>query len=275
VLSGSPQTRWYLIEMAHALAREASGVTVATIVPEADRALAKVRPLQQSIEAYLEKRDLPALVKVLPDDDVQRGVASLIKAYGFGPIMPNTVLMGETEVDGHIEGYAALLMLAHRLGRNLVLVREGPPPTEGPLEGDVDIWWRGQQGNIGLTLTLAYLLKRSERWSGKRVTLKRVVADEAERVEVEKSLLEFVREKRLDMAVELAVRGAEPVTELIHRSSAGAALVFLGMRAPQMDETVADYAAYYRQLISATAGLPAVLILAAGEVDYRKIVGLR
>lgn len=276
VLSGAPQSRWYLIEMAHALAREASAVTVATIVPASDRAPGKVRMLQRSIEAYLEKRDLPALVKVLPDDDVQRGAESLIKAYGFGPIVPNTILMGESENEATVERFASLLMLAHRLGRNLVLVREGDQPSEDRPSGEVDIWWRGQQGNIGLTLTLAYLLKRSARWSDTRVKLKRVVADEAERAEVEKSLLAFVSEKRLDMDVELIMRqAADLVTELIRRSSAGAALVFLGMRAPEPAETVADYAAYYRNLILATAGLPAVLILAAGEVDYRQIVGLR
>jgi amino acid transporter len=275
VLSGSPQSRWYLIEMAHALASEASAVTVATIVPAAERTLEKVRSLQKTIEAYLEKRDLPALVKVLADDDVQRGAESLIKAYGFGPILPNTIVMGETENDETIDRFASLLMQSHRLGRNLVLVREGDAEFESLPAGDVDIWWRGKQANIGLTLTLAYLLKRSERWSNKRVRLKRIVKDEAERDEVEKTLRSFVNDKRLDMDVELLLQGEEPVTDLIRRSSSDAALVFLGMRAPEPEETVADYAAYYRNLIKSTAGLPAVLILSAGEVDYRKIVGLR
>lgn len=275
VLSGSPQSRWYLIELAHALASESSAVTVATIVPAADRALGKVRSLQQSIDAYLQKREVPALVKVLPDDDIQRGAESLIKAYGFGPIVPNTILMGETEHDGHMDRFVALLMLAHRLGRNVVMVREGEKPTGDVPEGSIDIWWRGKQTNIGLTLTLAYLLQQSQRWANTPVVLKRVVKDEAERVEVERTLRVFVEQKRLDMDVVLPMQGGVPVTTLIHDSSANAALVFLGMRPPEPEESLADYAEYYRNLISATAGLPAVLILAAGEVDYRKIVGMR
>jgi len=52
-------------------------------------------------------------------------------------------------------------------------------------------------------------------------------------------------------------------------------LVFPGLRAPGPDETVADCAAYYRHLISATDGLAAVLVLVAGVADYRKIVERR
>jgi hypothetical protein len=45
--------------------------------------------------------------------------------------------------------------------------------------------------------------------------------------------------------------------------SSDAALVCMGLRAPEPDETPQAYAAYYRGLIAATDGLPLLLVLAA------------
>lgn len=274
VLSGSPQTRWYLIELAHALVGCSSCMTVAAVVSAEDWAAEKIRTLHKTIADYLLKRDVAALVKVIPEDDMLDGAEALVKAYGFGPIVPNTILVGEAGESGNVGRFAGLIRLVHRLGRNLVLVRETQNPPQLREGGTIDIWWRGQQSNIGLILALAYLLRRSDSWTKTRIKLKRIIATEEDRAEMEGALANYVEEQRLDVDVELVVRGQRNVLEIIRESSRAASLVFIGMRAPEAEETAADYAAYYRRLMAATEGLPAALVLASGQMDYKKIVGL-
>ncbi len=274
VLSGPPQSRWYLIELAHAMVPGGRGMTVGTVIPAAEWAAEKVRSLQKTIEEYLLKREVAALVKVVPAEDMLVGAEALVKAYGFGPITPNTVLMGESEVQENIERFAGLIQLIHRLGRNLVLVREAERRMETGAEPTLDIWWRGKHSNIGLMLTLAHLLRRSGAWEGARIRIKKIAKDEREGEDIREALEAYIREQRLEVDLELVMAGGRPVPEVIRESSREASLVLLGMRVPEPKETPSEYADYYRHLLEATEGLPTAHVLAAGQMNFRKIVGL-
>ncbi|MFU8779771.1 MAG: amino acid permease [Kiritimatiellia bacterium] len=276
VLSGSPQKRWYLIELARTLVRGPSCVTVATIIPPSEPGSNRVRELQNSIQAFLHKRETDALVKVVEEEDIITGMEVLVKGYGFGPITPNLILMGETVVPDSMDRFAALIQQIHALNRNLVLVRE--PVEEGPPEtssGRIDIWWRGRQSNIGLTLTLAYLLQRGGYFENASIAIKRIAESEAEPESSEAALREHIQSQRLDVEIETVVRSDSSIMQQIRNESADAALVCMGLRAPEPDETPESYAAYYRGVIAATDGLPLLLVLAAGDIDYRAIIGLR
>lgn len=277
VLSGAPQSRWYLIEMAHALVRSASGMTVAALVSGDQWVTERIRALRHSIEDYLEKRGIDSLVKVMRDDNFYKGAEALVRAYGYGPIRPNTVLMGDSADEKGIDQYAKLVMAVYRMDRNLVLVRETEQAERPKLieEPFIDIWWSGQQANIGLMLTLAHLLKRHENWSESRLRLRRIISKDMDPEEIEASLSEHVVAQRLDVQVDLITPPAgESPFELIRSSSHESALVFLGLRAPEPEETTEAYAAYYRHLHAETADLPVAYVLAANRVDFEQIIGL-
>lgn len=73
VLSGSPSTRWYLIELADALTHGNGFLTVATIVPEAGVTTTRVRQVESAIQEYLRKRRIPALVEVHVANEIFQG----------------------------------------------------------------------------------------------------------------------------------------------------------------------------------------------------------
>lgn len=276
VLSGAPQSRWYLIEMAHALARNASNMTVAAIVTGEQWVLERIRSLRGSIKDYLAKRDVHALVKVLPEDNVLDGAEALIKAYGFGPLKPNTILMGDSEETDNLERFVRLILEIHRMDRNLILIRENER-DEAPTfaeKATLDIWWSGQQTNIGLILTLAHLLKRSKAWSDAVIRLKRVVDDPVDGAEISQPIEEHIESQRLDVEVEFVPRNGLGVFELIRASSREASLVFLGLRPPDLEETPETYAGYYRVLHEQTAGLTVAYVLASQQVDFEQVIGL-
>lgn len=276
VLSGAPQSRWYLIETANALARSAGNITVAAVVSGEPWHVERIRALRASIDDYLLKNGVDALVKVLADDDFLSGAESLVKAYGFGPIKPNTILLGVSADESTRTRFASLILTIHRMDRNLVLVREplNGKPSRQDTPPHLDIWWSGRPTNLGLMLTLAFLLKRSTQWSEAVIRLRRIVDDNANREEIAAALNEHIENQRLDIEIDLVTRDDRDLFELIRDSSRDSALVFLGLRDPEEGETSEDYAAYYQNLLVQTRDLTTAYVLSAGRVDFEKIIGM-
>lgn len=270
VLSGSPTARWYLIALADAISHGQGFLTVAAVVPEKVSSEAeRVEGLRDSILEYLKKRHVPALVKVHACDDALEGAQDLVKAYGFGPIVPNTLLLGETEKMENLAGYVRLIRMVYQSRRNLIIVRESEAPPTFSKESRIDVWWSHAGQNAGLTLALAYLLRTSPEWTRSRLVLKTIVESSPAQEEAVRGLRNFLKESRVEAEVEALVWEKGNVFDAIRGSSQGAALVFLGMRPPHEGESDESYAAYYEGLMGRTDGFPSVaIVLAAEEIEF-------
>ncbi len=273
-LSGSPTSRWHLIEMANSLARHGSALTVASILPVEDWSAEKVKSTEAAMRDYLNKRDVDALVKIFPSPDLLTGAKALVRAYGYGPLSPNTILLGDSEHPSSFDEFAELIRLVYRTHRNLIMIRESEfDPID---EADtIDVWWGGNERNIGLILTLAYQIQKSPAWNESRLIVKMIVATEAEREAAKTRLTTFLEEQRIPAETEILIQRLPSVFDIIRQSSADAGLVFMGMRAPEAEESVEEYSRYYGNLIEETQGLPSLaLVLAAEDIEFRKVIGI-
>ena len=276
VFSGAPTKRWYLIQMAAAISQNRAMTTLATVLPKSAWSAEREAALRETIEAYLVKRDIRALVKVVPGDDPLQAAHALVTGYGFGPLVPNTILIGETEKKEHFETYARLTRHIYRTRRNLVIVRESAEESDEGSElhaGDrIDVWWRGKEANVGLMITLSYLIRQSDGWQGARLMVKQIVDDEAEVEPARKALSSYLAEQRVDAEVDIYVKDTPDVFDMIRPLSAGADLVCFGMRPPLDDESLESYANFYKIMLRNTDGLPAVaLVLAAQDIEFFKL----
>lgn len=273
-LSGSPRSRWHLVEMAHSLARHSSALTVASILPVEDWSAEKVESTEESLREYLRKREVDALVKIFPAPDMLTGAKSLVRAYGYGPLTPNTILLGDTENRSNFEGFAELIRLVCRTNRNLILFRESE--NEVPEEADtIDVWWGGNASNIGLILTLAYQVQKSPAWRQSRLVVKTIVETEAEREAAQIRLGTFIEEQRIPAEAEVLIKQLPSYFDIIRQSSADAGLVFMGMRPPGEEETLEDYSRYYGSLMEVTKDMPPLaFILASEAIEFRKVIGI-
>lgn len=277
--TGSPKSRWHLVELAAALARESSYLTLATIVPKEKWGAERERSLRNGISEFLEKRGVRAMVKLFPGENLARGAEALINGYGFGPIEPNIFVIGESRVSENADEVFRLVEQVYRLRKNLVLVREletaeEAEETDPGVPRRIDIWWRGRSDNIGLMLTIAYQLQGIGAWENSRVVLKRLIREETEREEMEKVLNEYVAAQRLDMEVDItAMEGRDPF-ELIHESSSEADLVLCGLKHPEPEGEGEDYNDYCHRLLSAMDGLPVAFVLSSEDIDFGEIVGM-
>lgn len=278
VLSGIPSARWYLIQLADAIAQSRSFVTVAAFIPDENWTTERLDAINASIRSYLKKNRVPAFVRTLPAADPFAGAETMIRSYGFGPIYPNTIMIGETEQKTNFIKFAALIQLIARSQRNLVIVRENIELEEQELGANygvgqtIDLWWPENTPHTAFMLAVAILLKRSPDWQSAVLKLHTIVDSEDEVEDAVTLQKAFLRDARIDAEVSVIVRGDERHFDVIKRVSVASDLVLLGMRPPGEDESAEDYSVYYEDMMVNTEQLPATALLMSGEkVDFHRM----
>ena len=276
VLASVPLDRPQLLTLAAAVSGNRSFVTLATVVPEAAGDVARETALRDSIRRHLNKVRLEAQVRIYPSDDTWSGLRELVRAYGFGPLTPNTVILGTPMRAEDNRPFGGLLYTLARCQRNLVLLGEGsgvPVAPAGPGTHRVDVWWRGQTSNGAFMLALACLVLRGDEWRGTTLRLCNIVepgmsVDEAERV-----LREFLAQARVAAEVlVLEPAGDRPFNERICEASGDAAVTFVGLRGPGAGEAPESYGEYVKSLTAGISSVPLAVFALAGEsVDFRRI----
>jgi amino acid transporter len=273
-LSGSPRSRWHLVEMAHSLTRHSSALTVASILPVEDWSAEKVRSTQDAMSDYLEKREVEAMVKIFPSPDLLTGAKALVRAYGYGPLTPNTILLGDTENRSSFNEFSELIKLVYRTQRNLIMLRESDVNTAEDAD-EIHVWWGGNKDNIGLMLTLAYQIQKSPVWKQSKLILKTIVNTEDEREAAQERLENFIEEQRIPAVADVLIKRLPSFYDIIRQSSADAGLVFMGIRPPKEEESVEEYGRYYGNLMDASKEMPPLaLVLAAEEIEFRQVIGI-
>jgi len=282
VLSGSPLARWHLIELADAIAQSRSFVTVAAFIPEENWTADRIRDITSVIRGYLVERRVPAFIRALPAADPFEGAATMIRSYGFGPLRPNTILIGETRRPASFVPYARLVQLVARTRRNLIIVRQpdedeaGDRPEEEPTTRRIDLWWSPESPNTPRMLAVAVLLARSTEWADAHIRVRTVVPTDADRAEAEAHLLDFLKRARVDAVIDVLPANGRSVLQVIGASRGDANLTFMGLRPPRDDESADSYGAYYGERLVATQALPATAFVMAGEdIDFVRIFEAR
>lgn len=272
VLAGAPTRRWHLIEMAYAISRNRSLVTVASVIPENTWTADRAENLRLSIRGYLKKHGVEAQVRIQPGEDHWSGIRELVRAYGYGPITPNTVLIGVSDKPENLLPFARLVQLIAHTRRNLIIVRETDDESDADAEPCIDIWWRGLAPNVAFMLALACMVRRSSDWSGARLRLCRIVEKEEARDEAQRTLSAFLTQARVNAEVTVLIQDGRPAFERIREASRDSSLVFLGVRKPDETESDEAYATYTRAFLEGTSGLPlTVFAMAAETVDFQGI----
>ena len=268
-----PQKSPDVIDMARAISGGRGMVTLASVVPKAAGALERIGELSGILRSTAEKRRLLAFPRVYASDDPFGTMRTLIDAYGFGPFVPDTVLVGVPMKEPQLRSISALASFIAERRRSAVFVRErSGRENPGEKTARIDVWWRGQNRNGPFMLALAWLMvqtmERKTRIRLCRVSEKGVPAAESERL-----LRAFLRASRVE--ADVFVRDFDPdvsPVSVIAEVSADARWTFIGLRPPKAGEPSECYADYFRQMREVTASLPsAVFSLAAEGVDFKRI----
>lgn len=267
VLSGAPTKRWHLIDLASSITHNRGLLTVSTVITNDKISVEHQNTIEDNIREFLAKRGIQGLVKVLTADDPFKGGEHLVEAYGLGALVPNTIILGDSENEAIRKDYCQMISTFHRLQRNVLIVHDDKHKGFGKKKR-IDIWWGGLKGNGGLMMILGYLLQSSRSWFDADVYLKMVVSSEKGAADAQKNLTEISKKLRTGAKAQVIVSNGRSFDEILHESSKETDLIFMGMAEP--DE---NFLSYYGDIQKRLKGLPTtILVLAGEEISYGEVL---
>ena len=262
VFSGSPYKRWSLIQLAYALTHKRGFITVSSVVSSVTRDLARQMHLENTIREQLNKQQVQALVRVVNAPNPFDGMLQLVEAYGLGPLVPNIILLGDSEEATRRDRYCNTIAQLHEAKRSVMILRENEQRGFGRFQR-IDVWWGGMQDNGGLMLLLAHMLRSTIEWRNAQIYIKLVVSSEAGAKDAEINLNAMLSRFRIAAIPEVIVAANRSFETVLHESSGNADIIFLGMATP----TGRDFTEYYEQMHARTANLPTIMYVMA-EPDF-------
>jgi len=264
VLSGNPDTRRSLATYAIWVGSGRGVVTLADILTGDVKNLANRRPAAlERLQRFLDENSLTAFPEVVIAQDFDEGLITLLQCHSIGPLKPNLVLFGWTSDPERLLLMARHLQAAKLLGMSMALLRDRGLPAPRQARR-IDIWWRGRK-NGSLMIVLAHLLKLNWEWAQAEVRLLRVIEDEAGRKPATEALDQLVDTARIEAKAQVIV-SQKPFSEVLHRHSEDASVVFLGFNVA--DEGEAETAEILAHFETMTEGLPTtMLVCSSGAAD--------
>ncbi len=267
LLSGAPTKRWHLITLGADFTGGQALMTVSTVIKAPDIPFERLQKMETNIREFLQNRRIQALVRVVSAEDPFVGGERLVSMYGIGGLVPNTVMLGDTQDMTHHQAYCNMIKHFHEARRNVIIVRAEEESSFGERKR-IDLWWGGLNKNGGLMMLLAYLLHNSINWQNAEVVVKMVVADESAVDHTLKNIDNIVRQMRIKFDRQVIVSEGRSFWEILRQESKEADLVMLGLAQP--DD---NFLTYYENLSEKTAGLPpTVFVLAAQNLDFKEVL---
>jgi amino acid transporter len=267
VLTGAPTNRWHLVEIASSLTHNRGILTLATVLTSESISSERKKNLEKNIREFLVKRNIQGLVKVTTAPNAFEGGKRLVDSYGLGSLVPNTVILGDSENAAYRQSYCGMIAHFHSQQRNVLVVHDNKDKGYGNRKY-IDIWWGGLKGNGGLMIILGYLLQSSQNWYHAEVRLKMVVENVKAVEDSKRNLERLVSKIRIGAKSEIIVSNGRTFTEILHKSSLNADLVFLGMAEPDK-----NFTSYYEGLQKRLSGLTTtIMVLAAEENSFGDIL---
>ena len=268
VFSGSPSKRWSLIQLANALTHKRGFITVSSVLPSGSRDLARQSDLENVIREHLKKQQVQALVRVVTAPDPFKGMLQLVEAYGLGNLVPNTILLGDSEDIIRRDSYCNMIAQLHYAKRSVIILREHPKYVFGSYSR-IHVWWGGMQANGSLMLLLAHLLRCTIEWRNAKIYLNLVVPNESGAQDAKSNLNKMLTELRISAIPSVIVANNRTFERILSDSSSDADIIFLGMAA----STGKNFIEYYEQIHARTSGLPTIIyVMAAADFAFGSVL---
>ena len=262
MLSGDPESRMTMNMYALWIGAERGLVTLIRVLTGDILELFKRRQIaKDQLNRFIVDNDFEALSTVVVSQNLDEGLSAIIQGHSIGPLQPNVVFMGWASDKERSLPFIKHLISIHDLGMSLILLKDNGLP-ENTNSRRIDIWWRGK-ANGSLMVIISHLLTLNYEWSEAKIRLLRLIQNEEGRAPATNALKKMVDSARIDAEAQVIV-SESPYTEVLHRHSSDASVVFLGFMIPE-EEDAEKFQAQYEGMLE---GLPTTLLFcSSGEAD--------
>jgi hypothetical protein len=228
------------------------------------------RARQREINAVLKKQRIVAFGEVNVVQDIERGILAVAQANGMAGMDSNTVMVGWPDDEQRLVAFLRVIRRLKCLEQSLIIGKVNPLQTfrEGELH-EIHVWWGGLKRNGDLMLLMAYLLNRNPVWRDARIRIKSIASNDLMKSQTERFLAELIPEIRINATVEVMVKAeGESVVDIMHRESAGADVVMLGLATPEEG----DEEKYAERLVELAEGMPTCFFVHNGSLFIGDLV---
>jgi len=231
---------------------------------------------ENTFKEQLKELKIPSFLHVNHSEATSTNLVQQIKNYGFGPLVPNSVILPLTSNQKLI---VDLLKDTQRINKNILLLKtdSGNPrlysePYVSPKR--INLWWRGgNQNNFELCLALSYSLRGSPLWSGAEIRIKSLAKSQQELDQLSHVFGRYqkkLRIKNLTFSPILDEKGDFFGSLITHSKDAD--FTFLGLRSIGEEETDKQFETYFSNLVEKTSPVPNIAFVLAGEkLSFKKI----
>ena len=267
VLSGAPMRRWHLVDFASSITRNRALMTISSVLTGGSVTVERQHNLETKIRSYLSQHGVQSMVRLIRAETPFEGAERLVDVYGLGALMPNTILLGDSEVTSSRERYCQMVRHFYNNKRNTVIIAHNPEKKFGRRQ-QIDVWWGGLKDNGALMMILAYLLQTSLTWPNAKVRIRMVVKNQAAAESALAYLSRTIERIRIRATADVIFDNGRTFYDILQDESRQTDIIFLGLAQP--DE---NFTTYYENLRRKTQGLPTVaFILAAEEIAFRDVL---
>jgi len=205
---------------------------------------------REEMDRILDQEGIDAFGEVDVVQNIELGIVAVAQANGIAGLESNTVMIGWPNDHERLVTLLRVGRSLQRLNKSLLIgkISDLVPLEEGE-QREIHIWWGGLQRNGDLILMLAYLLTCNPEWRNARIRLMSIASNELMQQKTELFLRKLIPEIRIDVEIDVAIRCDDiSVREMIHRKSAEADLVLMGLEIPDQGKE-AEYAERLRGLV--------------------------
>jgi amino acid transporter len=268
LFAGDPGKRAGLVRLASWFNQDRGVVTVCRLLVGDLELLREVDRIEDEMDRELEEAGVVAFPEVDVVSDFETGVLDVAQANGIAGLHSNTIMFGWSRRRDRLESHLRIMRAMSYAGKNTIITRLNWAHEPGR-DKRIDIWWGGLQNNGDLMLLLAHLLQLNPGWGDATICVRSIARDEQERQLQMEGLAKLLPEARIGAETEVLVKPDElTITEILHRISADADVVFLGLQEPEPGQESA-YADRIRELAD---GLnTCIFVRSAGEFAGRLV----
>ncbi len=282
VFLSSPTQAQKLVHLAHQLTRRSGILTFGLVVPEDTWSSAeKITASKQSLENYFIKQNIGCLLEVFPAASQHEGMISMIKAFGIGPIQPNTIFYNLDEEQPDFDKLIEVVETCRTMQKNLLIFRDSLSVSDKRFikpslskKKRIDLWWDGTSNeSFDLTVSLAKTLYDCKSWKSTTVHLN-VLSPHSDAYDpLEEYINNFITKSRLKMTPYIHhEKDAFDPFLFVEKYSKNADLTFLCLNHYDIGMTQDKYKAYLKKVIiqPPTLGVCA-FVICFDQVDHSEI----
>ena len=181
----------------------------------------KAREATMTLAHQLEKRHIIGFATVNATQSIVEAISITIQSSGLGEMQSNSVLVGwpngwRDETDGISPLQFTKMIgtiIAARKSLLVLKVDSTYPTSSDSRSGYIDIWWILHDG--GLLMLIPYLLKRHRVWKTCTLRLFTVVGESTNSLEVQRNLMEYMNQLRIQAEVVVIEMSSTDISELV------------------------------------------------------------